>query len=42
MFVFQVEDMLKRSFAEFHAQKNLPEKERLLLQKLRETTKIIE
>ncbi|XP_010928932.1 DExH-box ATP-dependent RNA helicase DExH11 isoform X2 [Elaeis guineensis] len=38
----KVEDMLKRSFAEFHAQKNLPEKERLLLQKLRQTTKSIE
>ncbi|WOL15539.1 DExH-box ATP-dependent RNA helicase DExH11 [Canna indica] len=38
----KVEDMLKRSFAEFHAQKNLPEKERLLLQKLRQTTKKIE
>ncbi|XP_020086203.1 DExH-box ATP-dependent RNA helicase DExH11 isoform X3 [Ananas comosus] len=38
----KVEDMLKRSFAEFHAQKNLPEKERLLLQKLRQPTKIIE
>ncbi|URE37997.1 DSHCT (NUC185) domain [Musa troglodytarum] len=38
----KVEDMLKRSFAEFHAQKNLPEKERLLLQKLRQSTKKIE
>ncbi|XP_072985738.1 DExH-box ATP-dependent RNA helicase DExH11 isoform X1 [Typha latifolia] len=38
----KVEDMLKRSFAEFHAQKNLPEKERLLLQKLRQPTKTIE
>ncbi|XP_074585341.1 DExH-box ATP-dependent RNA helicase DExH11-like isoform X2 [Curcuma longa] len=38
----KVEDMLKRSFAEFHAQKNLPEKEQLLLQKLRQSTKKIE
>ncbi|XP_042402633.1 DExH-box ATP-dependent RNA helicase DExH11-like isoform X2 [Zingiber officinale] len=38
----KVEDMLKRSFAEFHAQKNLPEKERLLLQKLRQSTKKID
>ncbi|KAJ3685614.1 hypothetical protein LUZ61_014778 [Rhynchospora tenuis] len=30
----KVEDMLKRSFAEFHAQKNLPEKQKELLQKL--------
>lgn len=38
----KVEDMLKRSFAEFHAQKNLPEKKKLLLLKLSETTKLIE
>lgn len=38
----KVEDMLKRSFAEFHAQKNLPETEKLLLQKLRQTAKTIE
>lgn len=38
----KVEDMLKRSFAEFHAQKNLPEKKKLLLLKLSETTKTIE
>ncbi|PKA51999.1 DEAD-box ATP-dependent RNA helicase ISE2, chloroplastic [Apostasia shenzhenica] len=38
----KVEDMLKRSFAEFHAQKNLPEKEKLLLLKLSQTTKTIE
>lgn len=38
----KVEDMLKRSFAEFHAQKNLPEKEKLLLQMLRQPTKTIE
>uniref|UniRef100_A0A0Q3VSR9 Exosome RNA helicase MTR4-like stalk domain-containing protein n=1 Tax=Setaria italica TaxID=4555 RepID=A0A0Q3VSR9_SETIT len=37
-----VEDMLKRSFAEFHAQKNLPEKEKLLLQMLRQPTKTID
>ncbi|KAL4188447.1 hypothetical protein AMTRI_Chr08g160190 [Amborella trichopoda] len=37
-----VEDMLKRSFAEFHAQKTLPEKQRLLLQKLAQPTKDIE
>jgi len=34
--------MLKRSFAEFHAQKNLPEKEKLLLQMLRQPTRTIE
>jgi len=34
--------MLKRSFAEFRAQKNLPEKEKLLLQMLSQTTKPIE
>lgn len=34
--------MLKRSFAEFHAQKKLPEKEELLLQMLRQPTKTIE
>ncbi|KAF8776364.1 hypothetical protein HU200_003596 [Digitaria exilis] len=38
----KVEDMLKRSFAEFHAQKNLPETEKLLLQMLRQPTKTIE
>ncbi|KAE8807411.1 Helicase SKI2W [Hordeum vulgare] len=38
----KVEDMLKRSFAEFHAQKDLPEKEKLLLQMLRQPTKTIE
>jgi len=38
----KVEDMLKRSFAEFHAQKNLPEKEKLLLQMLRQPTRTIE
>lgn len=38
----KVEDMLKRSFAEFHAQKKLPEKEELLLQMLRQPTKTIE
>ncbi|KAJ3676350.1 hypothetical protein LUZ60_003762 [Juncus effusus] len=38
----KVEDMLKRSFAEFHAQKNLPEKERELLQKLQKTLQPIQ
>ncbi|XP_062218251.1 DExH-box ATP-dependent RNA helicase DExH11 isoform X2 [Phragmites australis] len=38
----KVEDMLKRSFAEFHAQKNLPEKEKLLMQMLCQPTKTIE
>lgn len=38
----KVEDMLKRSFAEFHAQKNLPEKEKLLVQMLRQPTKTID
>ncbi|KAG8069798.1 hypothetical protein GUJ93_ZPchr0006g44661 [Zizania palustris] len=38
----KVEDMLKRSFAEFHAQKNLPEKEKLLLQMLCQPTKTID
>ncbi|XP_078446524.1 RNA helicase, ATP-dependent, SK12/DOB1 protein [Wolffia australiana] len=37
----KVEDMLKRSFAEFHAQKNLPEKEKLLLLKLAQPTEPI-
>lgn len=38
----QVEDMLKRSFAEFHAQKKLPEKQQLLMRKLAQPTKNIE
>ncbi|KAG7949566.1 hypothetical protein I3843_13G069100 [Carya illinoinensis] len=38
----KVEDMLKRSFAEFHAQKKLPEKEQLLMLKLAQPTKTIE
>ncbi|KAI3450303.1 hypothetical protein Pfo_006968 [Paulownia fortunei] len=38
----KVEDMLKRSFAEFHAQKKLPEKQQLLMRKLAQPTKIIE
>lgn len=38
----KVEDMLKRSFAEFHAQKNLPEKEQQLMLKLAQPTKTIE
>ncbi|TKY47117.1 ATP-dependent RNA helicase SKI2 [Spatholobus suberectus] len=38
----KVEDMLKRSFAEFHAQKNLPEMQQLLKRKLNQPTKAIE
>ncbi|KAL9238723.1 hypothetical protein vseg_013107 [Gypsophila vaccaria] len=38
----KVEDMLKRSFAEFHAQKKLPEKQQLLMRKLAQPTKTIE
>lgn len=38
----KVEDMLKRSFAEFHSQKNLPEKEKLLMLKLAQSTKSVE
>ncbi|KAL8159337.1 hypothetical protein V2J09_000874 [Rumex salicifolius] len=38
----KVEDMLKRSFAEFHTQKKLPEKEQLLMLKLSQPTKTIE
>ncbi|KAK6163790.1 hypothetical protein DH2020_000654 [Rehmannia glutinosa] len=38
----KVEDMLKRSFAEFHAQKKLPEKQQLLMRKLALPTKNIE
>ncbi|XP_059626534.1 DExH-box ATP-dependent RNA helicase DExH11 isoform X2 [Cornus florida] len=38
----KVEDMLKRSFAEFHAQKNLPETQQLLMRKLAQPTKAIE
>lgn len=38
----QVEDMLKRSFAEFHAQKKLPEMQELLKRKLNQPTKAIE
>ena len=34
--------MLKRSFAEFHAQKKLPEKQQLLMRKLAQPTKTIE
>lgn len=41
-YLSQVEDMLKRSFAEFHAQKNLPEKEKLLLLKLSQPAEAIE
>ncbi|CAL5426810.1 unnamed protein product [Camellia sinensis] len=38
----KVEDMLKRSFAEFHSQKKLPEKQQLLMRKLALPTKTIE
>lgn len=38
----KVEDMLKRSFAEFHAQKKLPETQQLLMRKLAQPTKAIE
>ncbi|KAJ9552373.1 hypothetical protein OSB04_016418 [Centaurea solstitialis] len=38
----KVEDMLKRSFAEFHAQKKLPEQQKLLLRKLSQPKKTIE
>ncbi|KAJ7959741.1 DExH-box ATP-dependent RNA helicase [Quillaja saponaria] len=38
----KVEDMLKRSFAEFHAQEKLPEKEKLLMLKLAQPAKTIE
>ena len=38
----EVEDMLKRSFAEFHAQKKLPEQQQLLMRKLSQPTKTIE
>lgn len=38
----QVEDMLKRSFAEFHAQKKLPEMQQILKRKLNQPTKVIE
>ncbi|KAM3734768.1 hypothetical protein ACB098_10G039800 [Castanea mollissima] len=34
-----VEDMLKRSFSEFHAQKKLPEQQKLLILKLAQPTK---
>lgn len=34
--------MLKRSFAEFHAQKKLPEQQQLLMLKLAQPTKAIE
>ncbi|KAK7333272.1 hypothetical protein VNO80_30037 [Phaseolus coccineus] len=38
----KVEDMLKRSFAEFHAQKKLPEMQQLLKRKLDQPRKAIE
>ncbi|KAK3026319.1 hypothetical protein RJ639_041007, partial [Escallonia herrerae] len=37
-----VEDMLKRSFAEFHAQMKLPKQQQLLMRKLAQPTKTIE
>lgn len=40
--MIQVEDMLKRSFAEFHAQKKLPEQQQLLMRKLAQPAKAIE
>ncbi|CAN1329093.1 DExH-box ATP-dependent RNA helicase DExH11 [Linum perenne] len=38
----KVEDMLKRSFAEFHAQKKLPETQQLLMRKLAQPVKTID
>ncbi|KAE8705638.1 Helicase SKI2W [Hibiscus syriacus] len=38
----KIEDMLKRSFAEFHAQKKLPEQQQLLMRKLAQPKKTIE
>ncbi|XVE79464.1 hypothetical protein DITRI_Ditri14bG0060900 [Diplodiscus trichospermus] len=38
----KVEDMLKRSFAEFHSQKKLPEQQQLLMRKLAQPKKTIE
>ncbi|WRX33604.1 DEAD/DEAH box helicase domain - like 8 [Theobroma cacao] len=38
----KVEDMLKRSFSEFHAQKKLPEQQQRLLRKLAQPKKTIE
>ncbi|KAH9701580.1 DExH-box ATP-dependent RNA helicase DExH11 [Citrus sinensis] len=38
----KVEDMLKRSFAEFHSQKKLPEQQQLLMRKLAQPPKTIE
>lgn len=38
----KVEDMLKRSFAEFHAQKKLPENQQLLMRKIAQPVKSIE
>eukprot|EP00257_Ricinus_communis_P017116 XP_015575481.1 DExH-box ATP-dependent RNA helicase DExH11 [Ricinus communis] len=38
----KVEDMLKRSFAEFHTQKKLPETQQVLMRKLAQPTKAIE
>nr|GLL30960.1 DExH-box ATP-dependent RNA helicase DExH11 isoform X2 [Ipomoea trifida] len=38
----KVEDMLKRSFAEFHAQKKLPERQQLLMRKRAQPKKSVE
>ncbi|MCL7049423.1 hypothetical protein MKW94_018400 [Papaver nudicaule] len=38
----KVEDMLKRSFAEFHAQKKLPEQQQQLMRKLAQIAKAVE
>ena len=38
----QVEDMLKRSFAEFRSQKQLPEQQKVLMRKLAQPAKTVE
>ncbi|CAK7331344.1 unnamed protein product [Dovyalis caffra] len=38
----KVEDMLKRSFAEFHSQKQLPEQQKVLMRKLAQPSKAVE
>ncbi|KAI4373417.1 hypothetical protein MLD38_011543 [Melastoma candidum] len=38
----KVEDMLKRSFAEFHAQKELPENQQLLMRELAQPTRAVD
>jgi len=37
-----VEDMLKRSFAEFRSQKQLPEQQKVLMRKLAQPAKTVE